>query len=489
MRFPVGPRECARGAVFVVFIAGLSACATNPVTGRREFTLLGEAQEIEIGQQMHPEVIKAMGRYEDAALQQYVEQIGLQLAHASHRPNLPWRFTVVNVPVVNAMALPGGQIYVTRGILAYLGDEAELAGVLGHEIGHVTARHAAQAYTRATGGTLAIVGLGIFVPAARPFGQLAETALGVLFLKHGRDDERQADGLGVEYAAKTGWDPAGVQRMLSTLARIEEASDRRGMPNWLSTHPDPVDRVERVRASIEQANAAAGSRRLQTDRDAYLRRIEGVIFGDDPSEGVVRGRLFLHPVLQFAVEFPEGWEVANSPTQVVASRPGSGDTAMVLQLVDQPLGSVADTARTGMRRAGFREIEGGRTRINGLDAYVGVYAGSVEGMGRVVARAAHIAHRRNVFVLAGLAGEGTFAGEDVAFRRSIGSFRPLAPQEAENIRPNRLGIYQVREGDTWQALAARGGDLVKPTTLAIMNGRAVNEQPRPGERIKIVVSG
>jgi predicted Zn-dependent protease len=214
------PPRCSRYPRLSCLLAAafLGACATNPVTGKREFSLMSEAQEIQIGQELDVEVQREMGVYGDRAIQAYVSDIAQRMAGVSERPRLPWQFTVVDVPAVNAFALPGGYIYLTRGILPYLDDEAELAGVLGHEIGHVTARHAAQAYTRATGTGLGVAIASIFVPAARPFGSLAETAVGVLFLKYGRDDELEADRLGARYEFQTGWDPAGVPDLLNTLA-------------------------------------------------------------------------------------------------------------------------------------------------------------------------------------------------------------------------------------------------------------------------------
>ncbi len=233
--------------------ATVVACATNPATGKKEFSLMSEAQEVQLGQEMDPQIKQEMGVYDDAELQRYVSGVGMRLAKASERPNLPWHFTVVDEPAVNAFALPGGYIYVTRGILAFLNDEEQLAGVLGHEIGHVTARHSAQQYTKATSAGVGLALLSIFVPESRSFQGLAENALGLLFLKHGRDDERQADRLGADYTAKTGWDPRGVAGMLRTLARLDEASgSRRGVPNFLSTHPAPAERVAggpRVRAA------------------------------------------------------------------------------------------------------------------------------------------------------------------------------------------------------------------------------------------------
>src|SRR5688572_15266572 len=228
-------------------LAAVVACATNPVTGKREVSLMSEGQEIALGKESDGQIRAEMGLYDDPALQQYVSDIGLRLAKLSERPTLPWQFAVVDQPAINAFALPGGYIYLTRGILAFLDSEAEVAGVLGHEIGHVTARHAAQQYTRQVGGQVGLVALGIFVPAARPFGELSSQALGLLFLKYGREDELQADSLGARYAVSASWDPAGVTGMLSTLGRLDEASgQRKGIPNLLSTHPDPLQRVQEI---------------------------------------------------------------------------------------------------------------------------------------------------------------------------------------------------------------------------------------------------
>src|SRR5688500_2210083 len=375
-------RAAAAGALLTI-----AACATNPATGKREFSLMSEAQEVELCKQMDGEIRREMGVYNDPELQRYVESIGMKLARASQRPNLPWHFAVVDEPAINAFALPGGYIYLTRGILPFLDSEAELAGVLGHEIGHVTARHSAQQYTKATTAGVGVTLLSIFVPEARPFQNLTETALGVLFLKYGRDDELQADRLGVDYTAQTGWNPAGVGGMLRTLARLDEANgSRRGVPNWLSTHPAPADRVEKVQSYIAQARVrpvGTSGRAAQIDEAEFLRRVDGLVFGDSPSQGIVRGNTFLHPDLRLSIAFPRGWESQNTKSQVMAKAPEQNEF-MLLQLVPNASGSIEQVAQGTMANAGFRQLNGQRAQVNGLDAYVGTYQGQLQGLGNVV---------------------------------------------------------------------------------------------------------
>jgi predicted Zn-dependent protease len=467
----------------------LGACATNPVTGERQFNLMSEAQEIQIGREMDPQVRQEMGIYTDAELQQYVESVAMPLARGSQRPNLPWQFSIVDSPSVNAFALPGGYIYVTRGLLAHLNDESELAGVLGHEIGHVTARHAAQQYSKAAGAEIGLTLSSIFFPGARPYGQFAGTGLGLLFLKYSRDDELQADRLGAQYAAQNGWDPGGVQDMLRTLARIDEtATDKRGVPNYLSTHPAPADRVTKIESEVSTIRASAGDKPFETDRENYLRRINGLVYGENPREGVVRGNELLHPDLRFALRFPEGWEVVNGRTQVVAKAPGER-VFMLLDLVQQPQGAtLKEIALNDMRRAGFRATEGGDTTLNGLRAFVGTFHGSMQNLGQVTARVAYVPINRTLFRVAGVAPPDMFERADSDFSASLRSFRELSAREADDIRPNRIDLYTVRRGETWQSIAqGPGGGNLQASALAIMNSFSPNEQPRAGDRIKIVV--
>ena len=482
-------------ALSLVLVA--SACATNPVTGSRDFVFMSETREIELGRQADAEITRELGVHADLQLQTYVEEIGFELAAVSHRPELPWQFRVVDSPVVNAFAVPGGFIYLTRGLMAYLSDESELTGVIGHEIGHVTARHSVQAYSRAAGAQVGLVLSQIFVPVMRsPYygvpglGDAAGQGLGLLLLKFGRDDEKQADRLGAEYAVQSGWDPNGVSDMLTTLGRIADTTDRRGTPNWLSTHPEPEDRVADVAGTVKAliANATDPSK-LRVNRSGYLERIDGLVYGDNPEQGIMRGSDFLHAALRFALVFPDGWVVQNSAELVIAREPGRNNY-MVLQLATDTGLSLQRIAETEMTSVGFMQKQGTSTQINGLDAYLGTYSQDVDEQGTIIARVAHIRFRESVYMFGGFAPVENFPLIERDVSDSLQSFRQLTRDEADQIRPNRISIYTVREGETWQEIAQHVGDeSVQASTLAIMNGYPVDEQPHPGDRIKIVVPG
>jgi predicted Zn-dependent protease len=497
---------------FVLALAlSAAACATNPVTGKKQLSFMSEDQEIRLGQELDAQVRLEMGVYEDSRLQQYVEEIGMRLAKQSQRPNLPWHFTIVDSPAINAFALPGGYIYITRGIMPFLDNEAQLAGVLGHEIGHVTARHAAQQYTRASATSIGVLIGSIFVPAVRAFGDLAQTGLGVAFLKFSRNDELQADALGAEYAAAGGWDPAQIPAFLTTLSRVDELSDHNGTPNWLATHPQPENRVARVDAAVQKVRADANAGTIE--RDAYLERINGVVFGDNPEEGIVRGHQFIHPTLRFAIDFPEGWDISNGEEEVVAQEPGN-KVFVVLRAVREPSATTLEqVAQKHMSGAGYKATEGTLTTVSGLDAFIGTYQGNARGIGKVMARGAHISTppaslrtsrrvpagsgapgstlspRSTTYFIAGIAPTETFPAQLGAFDATIRSFRQLSPNEADDVEPNRVVLYKVREGDTWQSIAQREGKgVAKASTLAIMNDHTVDDQPKAGERLKIVVA-
>jgi predicted Zn-dependent protease len=457
---------------------GLAAvsCATNPATGRRQLILMSEQEEIALGKQSDADIRRQMGVYEDRELQQYVDRIGARLARQSYRPDLPWTFTVVDEPAVNAFALPGGFIYVTR----------ELAGVLGHEVGHVDARHSVDQYSKQLLTTGALAGASVFLPRWQSALGAGSIAAQFAFLKFGRDAELEADRLGVGYASGSGWAPRAMEGVLGTLGRLDAAQgSRRGGPNWAMTHPPAEDRVIKIQDAVTAAAAKGGA---ETNVAEYERVINQLVYGDSREKGMVRGSEFVHPVLRFSLRFPDGWEIVNGADQVSATESERGNVVMLLELSPDKSGDPERAARTDMSQAGLRELDGRSGRINGLDAYVATYEGVVQ-QTRVVFRAAHIRSGQQMYIVGGLTSASEFPRADRLFSATIQSFRQLSAQEADRIQPSRITFYTARGGDSWESIARQGRSAIQPSTLAIMNGYDPGTPPRPGARLRIVAGG
>ena len=337
-------------------IGAVVGCATNPVTGKSQFSLVTQEQEIQLGKEGYQAVLQEYGAYSDAKIASYVDSIGHKLASVSHQPNLEWHFTVLDDQVVNAFAMPGGYIYISRGILGYLNSEAQLAGVLGHEIGHVTAKHTAA---RMSQQQLAGLGLGlggVFSRTFQRYSSVAQEALGFVFLKYSRDDETQADQLGVDYATKAGWDPREIPMTYVMLRRVGEQAGQR-IPSFMSTHPDPGDREARTRELAKAA--AAGKTGLVIHGREYIRHVDGLVFGTDPTQGYFEGTTFIHPGLATQMTFPTGWKTQNTHEAVLGAltRPEHGRSAHA----DRFEGTVAVGVRR-RARAGAEDRGGGGTR-------------------------------------------------------------------------------------------------------------------------------
>src|SRR6266480_2804604 len=309
-RAVIFPRMTRLTRLTVLAGLGALACAVNPATGSRQLMLISESQEIAMGRDYDQEVTASIGLYPDTALQRWIQQFGARLAATSERPNLPWSFRVVDDPVVNAFALPGGYIYVTRGILAHLNSEAELAGVVGHEIGHVTARHSVSQMSKQQ---LAQIGLAVGTiasPEFERFAGLASAGLGVLFLKYSRNAERQADDLGLRYMRRVSYDPREMPHVFEMLTRVSQAQGGGRVPEWLATHPDPENRRGRIEQEI--AGLPQNISGVAVNRDSYLQRLDGLVFGNNPRDGYFKENQFFHPELRFRMTFPQGWTTSNA---------------------------------------------------------------------------------------------------------------------------------------------------------------------------------
>jgi predicted Zn-dependent protease len=475
---------------FTLFLSWTSSgCARNPVTGKRQIVLVSENQEIALGQESDPQVRKEYGVTEAQALQEYVQTMGRKLVRVSHRPNLEWHFTVVNSPVVNAFAIPGGYVYITRGILAYLATEAELAGVMGHEIGHVTARHSVRQITRQE---LAQIGVGvgsILSPTVGQLGGLAQSGLGLVFLRFSRDDEREADRLGVEYAARAAYDPRQVSSFFDVLGRLSAAGDRETIPGWLSTHPDPPQRVQATRMLAEEWISMLGltEERMSVNRDPFLHAIEGLVFGNNPREGFTEGARFFHPDLEFQIDFPAGWRVDNSSQAVVAIDPGGG-AQLQLTLVTTPSAPTAEDYVRELAAHGLTPQSARSLRIHGYNAVLASYVLQAPQGGILGAVAGFIEYNDHLIQIAGVTPDlGRFRG---AIEESIRSFDRVTDQRVLRVQPDRLKIYAAQQGDTLTALAERiRNPRVAADDLAVLNRLAIDQPITPGRLVKIVEPG
>ena len=415
----------------------MAGCATNPVTGRSELSLVSESQEIGMGQEGAKEVAASIGLYDDAQAQSYVSGIGKRLAALSERPTLPWSFQVVDDPAVNAFALPGGPIFVTRGIMVTLNSEAELAAVLGHEIGHITAKHSVQQISRAQ---VAQLGLGvgsILSSNVARFGGLAGQGLGILFLKYGRDAENQADELGFKYSASANYDVREMLDVFRTLERVGASSGGGRLPEWLSSHPNPGNRLAATQARLDTLKKNLAN--AQVGRDTYLRVVDNMVYGVNPRQGFFRSGLFLHPDLRFQIDFPQGWQTQNATSAVMALSPAKD---AVVQLTIAGTMSPTEANTQFFSQQGIRALQTNRTTINGSPAVSTTFeATTQDGVLRGIAT--FLSHGGSTYQILGFSPAAKFSAYDNEFSRTASSFRTLTDQSALSAQPMRVQLVRV----------------------------------------------
>lgn len=474
------------GLGLIGLLCWTSSCAVNPVTGRQEFMLLSETDEIQLGRQTEAQVVQEYGVYEDAKLTAYLNGICQQLGKISHRPNLMYHFKVLDVSVVNAFAVPGGYVYFTRGILASLNNEAELAAVMGHEIGHITARHSARQYSQAQ---LAQLGLGVgmvFAEKIPALAELAQLGVGMLFLRFSRDNERQADDLGVEYSSKTGYDATQMASFFETLERMNPGSDRSGLPSWFSTHPSPEDRMQAVRIRAREWQQKLGIKDLKLNRDQYLREIDGLVFGEDPRQGYVLDHVFYHPVLRFQFPVPSNWKLKNTPSrvQMVSERE---EAVILFSFTAGPSPSEATRAFVGKTNA--LVIRSEATQVNGLPSQR-VISDIQTQSGVIRVMSYFIQKEKRVFVFHGLSPRGLFQKYEGVFDRNMRQFKELSDPKRIDVKPDRIRIRAAGASDTLEnALRSLGVPNEKLKEMALLNGRHLNEVIPLNTMLKVVESG
>jgi predicted Zn-dependent protease len=463
-----------------VLLLILSACAVNPATGRREFSLVSEQQEIQMGRDADPQVTAAYGLVDDPELQSYVSAIGDGLAAVSERPDLPWSFRVVDDPIVNAFALPGGFIYVTRGILARFDSEAELAGVLGHEIGHVTARHSATQMSRQQLQQISL-GVGMVLSEnVRQYGGLVGAGLQVMNLRYSRGDESQSDELGLRYISRLDYDADAMIGVFQMLAQAGGGGEGR-LPEWQLTHPYPENREADMRRLIAETGV---SRSGTVDRDAYLDQIDGLVYGPDPRQGYFEDSRFLHPDLAWELSFPVGWTTVNQRT-VVAAVSESEDAAVALSVVD---GGVAPDAemREFLRGEG---ISGGpitQDESGGVQTARARFDATTE-ESSLRGEVAFIRYGGLTYRVIGYSTPGKWAGYERDIGGVLSSFFPVTDPEVLGVQPLRIRIARIDEPMSLNSFVQRVPQAIAVEDLAELNRRSAGEVLSAGTRIKTVV--
>ncbi|MEE8258285.1 MAG: M48 family metalloprotease [Sphingomonadales bacterium] len=477
----------------------LAACiSTNPATGKKQFSLISSSQEAALGAEEHPKLVAQFGgKYDDATLAAYVERVGDGMAVRSEMPDVDFSFTLLNSPIVNAFALPGGYVHISRGLMAYFNDEAEMASVLGHEIGHVTARHAASRYTKSVifGGLAAGAGLLI---KSESLSSLIGTSAQLYVLSYSRGQETQSDGLGLRYMVRTGHDPMGSVRMLealettAALAAKKSGGNEQTVPTWARTHPLTSERIadQKVRVANLDPEPATKNR----NRDRYLDAIDGMIFGDDPAQGIIKGQQFLHPVLRLGFTAPDGFALHNSASALVGVGPDDARFLFTGGLVSGGL-----STRNYLDQSWAELFEGEppakltniqNLSTNGMDGLTGTARLKGEGGNLDIRMVAWRYDATHAYYFLMITPEGGMAKYLERFHVMVTSFRKLTAAEASAIKPLRIRIITVGSGDTVSGLAARM-DVAefKEETFRALNGLGDNEGLQAGQRVKIVVEG
>lgn len=472
--------------LFTVFMF-YNSCAVNPVTGKKQLVLMSEEQEIAMGIQYDPEIVASFGLYEDKKLQDFINEKGKQMGAVSHRPELNYNFRIVDSDIVNAFAVPGGFVYFTRGIMAHFNNEAEFAGVLGHEIGHITARHSVIQQRNQMLGQLGLIAGMIIKPELAQFGEAASQGLGLLLLKFSRDDESQSDELGVEYSSKIGYDAMHMAKFFQTLKRLQ--GEGGSIPTFMSSHPDPGNREVKVGQLASEWKSKNSTTNLKTNRNEYLRMIDGLLYGKDPKQGFVENNHFYHPELLFQFVMPTNWMYENSPSQFQMV---SQDGKAMMQLRLASGRSLEQAGDTILRAYNLKLIESKKLTINGISTLAFIAdqitqdAGGNQGVS--VRTLSYLYQKGNyIYHLIGVSAPADFPSYNQLFTNTMQSFKTLTDQSIINRKPERIRIKTVNTAGTLQsALKGFGMADSRLEELSILNGMQLSDKVEKGMLIKTI---
>ncbi|MEM7401436.1 MAG: M48 family metalloprotease [Pseudomonadota bacterium] len=466
-----------------------SGCATNPVTGKQDFVLMSEAQEINLGKQAHQQIMKQYRPYNDPALQSYVEGLVDEIGKKSHRPNLVYHVTVLDSPQINAFALPGGYLYITRGIMAYMNSEAELAGVLGHELGHITARHGVRQQSAGTIAGILGAGVGILTGSSQA-AQAANVGSTALIRGYGRSHELEADRLGAEYLANVGYDPQEMLKVVEILKdqedfdkqlAKEEGREPRAYHGTFSTHPANDKRLQEVIGAADRIQTAATR---EAGREKFLRYMDGSVLGTSEKDGVLRKNRFYHTDLNLFVAFPEGWKVSNLPDRLIAT-PKNGDAQ--LQITIDDLNKKQSPKEYLNEQFKGKITKGQPVKTANFTGYTGYTNLPTKG-GSVPSRVAAVFQGKRIYqVLIAGKDESALNKYDSVGLATIKSMRQLKSSERKLAKPKNIKLIRAKSGDTFAKLAKQSDIEHHPIEqLRLLNGMYPDGEPKSGQLIKIV---
>jgi len=471
--------------LLVILVAGaglaIISCYVNPATGKEELSFVSEGREIQMGRESDQAISAQLGIYPDPDWQAYVTKVGQSLAAVSERPGLPWSFKVIDDPTVNAFALPGGFIYVTRGMLYHCQDEAQLAGVIGHEIGHVTARHSVSQITKQQLAQIGLAGATLIEPGVEKYGQLITTGLGLLFLKFSRNDEKQADHLGLRYMTRGGYDPRHMDDIFLVLQRLSENSGSGRMPIWMSTHPDPADRVNRIRQEVDTIRGDLSGRRV--GHEEYLGRIDGLVYGIDPREGFFEGNTFYQPQMAFRFDFPDGWQTLNQKQGVLGASP---EEDAIIQITLSDAATPAEAASRFLGQQGITSSGAAAASINGLRAASGEFSAATES-GALKGNVTFVQYGGRVFQILGYTTAVRWWTYKGALDGAIGSFIRLTDQSKLSVEPLRIRSITLDRDMSVIAFNDRYPSAVPLERIALINQVSVGDIVPQGSVLKQVV--
>ena len=468
-------------ALLLISALLLGGCTINPATGSHQLNFFGEESEIEMGREADAEIVASVGLYDDPLLQDYIHDLGMEIASASERPKLPWSFKLLDDSSVNAFALPGGFVYVTRGLMTHLDSEAELAATIGHEVGHVTARHGVNQMSKQILATVGLEVAAILDDDIADWAFAGHVGLGLLFLQHGRSDERQADDLGLRYAMRAGYDPRQMEELFGVLEAVSKVEGAGRLPNWLSTHPDPGARRKRVGEQVAKMEGDFSNARIE--RDAYLERLDGMVFGDDPREGFFEGNAFKHPGLRFRIDFPDGWDTANQEDAVSAHSPG-GNALVQVELSGN--GTREEAEEAFFAEQGVSRDRSWENRVHGLPASWSRFEHSQEGK-ELSGTVAFVEHGDGIFQVLALSEAASWSDQREDLEEAIGSFAHLDDPKALNARASRVRLIRLKEDMTVEQFAAEFSSDAPIETVAMINHVQPGGMLKKGQLAKRVV--